>query len=208
MFNRYQPRYNSNTHPRKGYQMAMPSWQNTRSYSKSAPLKTCSAEQVFAAAVAAQQQNGDYLKYEQRDPETGAVVRKPNKQLMRELLEQELTPEQLAEGEAVREHYQRLLFQQMTGELKDFLVSALRVSSRESFANNDWLDLAIVAALVYWLTARGWQLYARFPDFRATGEIDPRIFRLEGAVSFTNGQYQTYGFRIGLASNVVVNFND
>ena len=65
----------------------------------------------------------------------------------RELLEQELTPEQMAEGTAVREHYQRLLFQQMTGELKDFLVSALRVSSRESFANNDWLDLAIVAAL-------------------------------------------------------------
>ncbi|MCE2957856.1 MAG: DUF5686 and carboxypeptidase regulatory-like domain-containing protein [Flammeovirgaceae bacterium] len=35
-----------------------------------------------------------------------------------------------------------------------------------------------------------------------------RIFRLEGAVSFQNGQYLDYGFRIGISSNLSVNFGD
>ncbi|MGE0770156.1 MAG: DUF5686 and carboxypeptidase regulatory-like domain-containing protein [Cyclobacteriaceae bacterium] len=35
-----------------------------------------------------------------------------------------------------------------------------------------------------------------------------RIFRLEGAVSFINGEYQDYGFRIGIATSIGVNFGD
>jgi len=35
-----------------------------------------------------------------------------------------------------------------------------------------------------------------------------RIFRLEGAASFINGRYLDYGFRIGIASNITVNFSD
>jgi hypothetical protein len=35
-----------------------------------------------------------------------------------------------------------------------------------------------------------------------------RMFRLEGAVSFENGQSRDYGFRIGIATNLTVNFND
>ncbi len=35
-----------------------------------------------------------------------------------------------------------------------------------------------------------------------------RIFRLEGAVAFTNGTYQDYGFRIGISSILSVNFGD
>ncbi|MEP2670058.1 MAG: DUF5686 and carboxypeptidase regulatory-like domain-containing protein [Cyclobacteriaceae bacterium] len=34
-----------------------------------------------------------------------------------------------------------------------------------------------------------------------------RIFRLEGAVSLSGGSYQTYGFRIGVATSVGVNFD-
>jgi len=34
-----------------------------------------------------------------------------------------------------------------------------------------------------------------------------RIFRLEGAVSFSGGNYQSYGFRIGVATSVGVNFD-
>lgn len=115
--------------------------------SKSPALKMYSADQVFGAAVAAQELNGEYLKYAQTDPETGAVKRRPNKELMRQYLEADLTENQRAQAQAIRAHYQKLLFQQMTGELKDFLASALRVSTRPEFANNDWLDLAIVAAL-------------------------------------------------------------
>ncbi len=35
-----------------------------------------------------------------------------------------------------------------------------------------------------------------------------RIFRLEAAASFQNGEYLNYGFRIGIASNLSVNFSD
>jgi hypothetical protein len=35
-----------------------------------------------------------------------------------------------------------------------------------------------------------------------------RIFRIEGAVSFTNGTYQDYGFRIGISSILSVSFGD
>ncbi|MEK6780198.1 MAG: DUF5686 and carboxypeptidase regulatory-like domain-containing protein [Bacteroidota bacterium] len=35
-----------------------------------------------------------------------------------------------------------------------------------------------------------------------------RVFRLETAVSFQDGQYLNYGFRIGIATSVGVNFND
>ena len=35
-----------------------------------------------------------------------------------------------------------------------------------------------------------------------------RLFRLEGAVSMSSGEYQNYGFRIGISSILSVNFND
>ncbi len=35
-----------------------------------------------------------------------------------------------------------------------------------------------------------------------------RILRLEGAVSFSGGEYKNYGFRIGISSNLGVNFGD
>jgi hypothetical protein len=35
-----------------------------------------------------------------------------------------------------------------------------------------------------------------------------RIFRLEAAAAFRDGKYLDYGFRIGIATNLTVNFND
>ncbi len=35
-----------------------------------------------------------------------------------------------------------------------------------------------------------------------------RIFRLEGGVSFQDGKYLDYGFRIGITSNFMGNFSD
>lgn len=35
-----------------------------------------------------------------------------------------------------------------------------------------------------------------------------RVFRLEGAVSFRDGKYLDYGFRIGIATNIAVRFSD
>jgi hypothetical protein len=106
------------------------------------------AEQVFAAAVAADQVNDGYRKYEEKNLETG-VVRKANKTVIQDLLRDgtQFTAEQIAQGNQIRQHYQGLLFDQMAGDLKDFLATVLRVSTRESVASNDWLDLAVIASL-------------------------------------------------------------
>jgi hypothetical protein len=42
--------------------------------------------------------------------------------------------------------------------------------------------LTIGSALIYWLTARGWQLRYTLPDLRQGGEIDPTMFRLPGGL--------------------------
>src|SRR5579872_314412 len=42
--------------------------------------------------------------------------------------------------------------------------------------------LTIGSALVYWLTARGWQLRYTLPDLRHGGEIDPNMLRLTGGL--------------------------
>ncbi len=44
------------------------------------------------------------------------------------------------------------------------------------------LAVAVVAALLYWAAARGWQLVRQLPEMKETGQIDPRMFRLEGAL--------------------------
>jgi hypothetical protein len=35
-----------------------------------------------------------------------------------------------------------------------------------------------------------------------------RIFRLEAAAAFENNKFQNYGFRLGIATNITVNFDD
>ena len=44
------------------------------------------------------------------------------------------------------------------------------------------LGLAILSAAIYWITARGWQLVRQLPEMQEIGQIDPRMFRLEGAL--------------------------
>jgi len=44
------------------------------------------------------------------------------------------------------------------------------------------IGLTIVAAIVYWITARGWQLRDRLPELQQSQEVDPAILRLEGGL--------------------------
>ena len=36
--------------------------------------------------------------------------------------------------------------------------------------------------MIYWVAARGWQLRYRLPELRESGELDPRLLRLEGGM--------------------------
>jgi len=82
------------------------------------------------------------------------------------------------------------------------------------------LALTVLSAGVYWLAARGWQLARSFPEMQQTGEFDPHMLRLEGAlesrflrgiaavllaalaVQFFLGRYemlyQDHGFMVGV----------
>lgn len=44
------------------------------------------------------------------------------------------------------------------------------------------LFLSVFGAIIYWVAARGWQLFQRLPELRETQEFDPRMLRLEGAL--------------------------
>jgi len=44
------------------------------------------------------------------------------------------------------------------------------------------LALAVAAAVIYWITARGWQLRDRIAEFQQAGQLDVRIFALQGAL--------------------------
>ncbi|MBM3745680.1 MAG: UPF0182 family protein [Acidobacteria bacterium] len=44
------------------------------------------------------------------------------------------------------------------------------------------LGLAIAAAMVYWLTARGWQLKDKIAELQQEGQLDVSLLRLEGAL--------------------------
>ena len=44
------------------------------------------------------------------------------------------------------------------------------------------IGLTIVAAIVYWITARGWQLRDQLPQIQQSQEVDPTILRLEGGL--------------------------
>ncbi len=44
------------------------------------------------------------------------------------------------------------------------------------------IGVTIVAAIVYWITARGWQLRDQLPQLQQSQEVDPAILRLEGGL--------------------------
>jgi len=44
------------------------------------------------------------------------------------------------------------------------------------------LALIIVCVLVYWISARGWQIRHKFPDLQSAQQLDPAFFRLEGGL--------------------------
>jgi len=60
--------------------------------------------------------------------------------------------------------------------------------------------LAVLAAVLYWAVARAWQLYYSLPELRETGEFNPRIFRLEGAMESRFLQGVTVVFLLALAT--------
>ena len=128
------------------------------------PVVLYTAEQVWAAACAAQRINGEYLKEAEMiyADATGAqlptpiTVRMANKHLMREMLaataDPRLTAADVAEGIACRTHYQGLIFKELAGKLNSgFLKAVYALSAKEEFQSNAFIELAQIAA-----SPQGW----------------------------------------------------
>lgn len=119
---------------------------------KKAATMTYTAEMAWGAAVAALRINeGEYVKYDVRDPnDYNIIVKHTNKSIVRGLLTvnpELITAEDRAQGLEFRAHFQGLLFRQISGEINDFLQTAMRVAGRDEFTDVDHLDLAILASL-------------------------------------------------------------
>ena len=119
---------------------------------KKAPTMTYTAELAWGAAVAALRINeGEYIKYDVRDPDDYAIIVKhTNKSIVRGLLEKNqdvITAEDRARGLEFRAHFQGLLFRQLSGDINDFLQTAMRVAGKDEFTDQDHLDLAVLASL-------------------------------------------------------------
>lgn len=114
------------------------------------------ADDVFAAACAAQRINGEYLKESQStfDPETQEViaVKHPNKVIMRQMLTDLaeaalITDADRYHAQVIRTYFQCKLMEVLSGTANDFIKNAVALSSKEEFAANEWLGLATVACL-------------------------------------------------------------
>jgi hypothetical protein len=114
--------------------------------------KEFTPEEVFGAAVAAQELNKSYIKvpvYSTPDADGNyKIVNKPNKEEMRDILmNKTMTPEQIEQGKVVRFHYQGLLLRLVGNQINDFQTTALKVASKEMFNDVDNYDLAVIASL-------------------------------------------------------------
>lgn len=116
------------------------------------------ARDLFSAAVWAQEQTGCYRK----SPETLAGKIQPsNLELMIQALGSPAwTQQQTQQGQQIREFFQSLMFQRISGEIPagSFLDAALTVASQTEFTFRDLHSFRIAASLPHsWRTQQLWQ---------------------------------------------------
>ena len=130
----------------------------TRRYSAKAPVNSFkySVEDVWAAAVAAQRINGEYVKENiikfDENGSTQEVVKKRNRDIMMDFLALPgtITDEDRATGNECRKYLQNdLTFRALKGKLTDFDASVSRVVAVEGEFDSvqHRLELAVIACL-------------------------------------------------------------
>lgn len=108
------------------------------------PLVTFKAEDVWAAACAAQRINGSYVKF---TPEGTKI--EPNRSIVEHLLgnpTELISDEDREQGLKVRKYYQALSFKILKGiKLGDFENNAMLIANRDEVAGN--FDLGVITSL-------------------------------------------------------------
>lgn len=179
------------------------------------------ADQVWAAACAAQRINGEYLKNDEVTYPPGTTPyplgapapiygRKANKHLMRDILNDptgsQILQEDIDNGADCRKHYQGLMLKELAGTLTNgFLRAIYLLSAQDEFKSTDYIQLAQLSA-----APQGWKRDVKQADNiekaqagtyvgnagdKVTGELD-----VTGCnYSVTYGIYFVHGFLDGNA---------
>ena len=109
------------------------------------------AEQVWGLAVAADRINQGYYKYPVQDQNTGEVITRENKAMVKEWLQQQrfdlISEGDLEKGAEVRHYFKGLLLKELSGKINDFERSVLKIAQKDEFTGRDMLDFAIVSSL-------------------------------------------------------------
>jgi hypothetical protein len=111
------------------------------------------ADQVFAAAMAAHRINEGYFKEDVWM--TNATPPYRAKQANKTLVKQwictndfvEVTPDDIIKGQAVRAHFRSYMFLAIAGKLNDFQKQAYKIAERSEFTGMDRLELAVASCL-------------------------------------------------------------
>jgi len=107
------------------------------------PAIKFNADNVWAAACAAQRINDSYVKFEIGEP-----AKKPNRTIVEQLL---ATPSLLSEtdrdrGNVVRDYYKGFMFKVLAGvKLNEFDNSAMTIANRDDITSN--YDIAVITSL-------------------------------------------------------------
>lgn len=109
------------------------------------------ADQVWACAAAAHRINGGYVKMAQWSADGLCVLRKPNKELVKEWLRTEyfsdVEEEDYAAGRRARDHFKSYTLMMIAGRLNEFQQTALKIANKDSFTGRDLYDFAVISCL-------------------------------------------------------------
>jgi hypothetical protein len=111
------------------------------------------ADQVFAAAMAAHRINDGYFKEDQWNTSTAAHFRskEANKLMVKRWIRTndfvEVTAEDVEKGQLVRNHFRSYMFLAIAGKLNDFQAQAYKISQKDSFTERDGLEIAVASCL-------------------------------------------------------------
>jgi hypothetical protein len=109
------------------------------------------AEQVWACAAAAQRINGGYFKEPVFAQNLDVVEKQANKTMVKGWLRDNafglVTEEDIAAGQAARNHFKSYTLLAIAGRLNEFQETAMKLAAKEEFTGRDMYDFAVISCL-------------------------------------------------------------
>lgn len=109
------------------------------------------ADQVWGCAAAAQRINGGYFKEPVFAQNLDVVEKEANKTMVKGWLRDNafglVTDEDIAAGQAARNHFKSYTLLAIAGRLNEFQQTAMKLAAKEEFTGRDIYDFAVISCL-------------------------------------------------------------